>query len=148
MKTKIEKYNVGGKVHIWRYKDNHKNYPDWNILLDKVANESVLELLNLMSACEWSTQKTIKTEFPIPIHLNIVNNHNELVKKSKSTLTLYCKVNEAEDYWKILELEDKIEIHFGKKKLVALQNVIKSILKGKRDFTISDDNDHSILCFW
>ncbi|MCF1423247.1 hypothetical protein [Mangrovimonas futianensis] len=53
MKAQIEKHKVSGKVYVWTYKDNNRNYPGWNFTTDLKASESLSELLNLMSDCEW-----------------------------------------------------------------------------------------------
>ena len=58
------------------------------------------------------------------------------------------KTSESENHWLIKELDNGIEIQFGKEKLTELQNAIKGIPKGKGDFAISDQNEENILYFW
>jgi len=149
MKAQIEKHKVSGKVYAWTYKDNNRNYPGWNFTVDLKASESLSELLNLMSACEWSTKKKITTEIPTQAQLNVPNNQNRVAKwKSKPNLTLNCKTSESENHWLIKELDNGIEIQFGKEKLTELQNAINGIPKGNGDFAISDQNEENILYFW
>ena len=149
MKSKIEKHKINGKIYTWIYKDNNRNYPGWNFTIDSKASENFLELLNLMNTCEWSTKKAIKTELPTQAQLNGVNNQSGIAKwKSKPNLTLNCKTNESRNHWLINELDNGIEIQFGKTKLVELQNAIKEIQKGNGDFAISDKNEENILYFW
>jgi len=149
MKAKIEKHKVNGKVYTWAYKDNNRNYPGWNFTVDKKASESLSELLNLMKACEWSTKKKITTELPTQAQLDVPNNQNGIAKwKSKSNLTLNYKTSESENHWRINELDNGIEIQFGKAKLTELKDAIKGIPKGNGDFAISDQNEEYILYFW
>ena len=149
MKEEIEKYKVHGKVYVWSYKDNIRNYPGWNFTVDLKASESLSELLNLMSGCEWSTKTKITTELPTQSQLNVPNNQNGIAKwKSEPNLTFNYKTSESENHWMIKELDNGIEIQFGKAKLTELQNAINGIPKGNGDFAISDENEESILYFW
>ena len=149
MKAQIEKHKVSGKVYAWTYKDNKRNYPAWNFTVDLKASESLSELLNLMSDCEWSTKKKITTELPTQAQLKVPNNQNGTAKqKSKPNLTLNCKTSESENHWLINEFDNGIEIQFGKAKLTELQNAINGIPKGNGDFAISDQNEENILYFW
>ena len=149
MKSKIEKHKINGKIHTWIYKDNNRNYPGWNFTIDSKASENFLELLNLMNTSEWSTKKVITTELPTQTQLNGVNNQSGIAKwKSKPNLTLHCKTTESKNHWLIKELDNGIEIQFGKTKLVEFQNAIIEIQKGNGDFAISDKNEENILYFW
>ncbi len=149
MKAQIEKHKASGKVYVWTYIDNNRNYPGWNFTVDLKASESLSELLNLMYNCEWSTKKKITTELPTQAQLNVPNNQNGIAKwKSIPNLTLNCKTSESENHWLINELDNGIEIQFGRKKLTELQNAINGIPKGNGDFAISDQNEENILYFW
>ncbi len=149
MKAQIEKYKITGKVYTWTYKDNLRNYPGWNFTVDLKASESLSTLLNLMNDCEWSSKKTISTELPTESQLKVPNNQNGAAScKSKPNLTLNCKTSESENYWKVIELDNGIEIQFGKAKLTELISAIIEIPKGKGDFTITDQNDMNVIYFW
>jgi hypothetical protein len=149
MKTQIEKHKIGGKVHIWTYKDNQRNYPGWNITTDLKASEQLTQLLNLMNLCDWSSKKTFRTESPTNNQLSTLNNQRGFTTwKSKPNLTLNCKTTEPEDHWLIRETDFGIEIQFGKTKLTELKNSINRIREGEGDFAISDQNDENILYFW
>ena len=149
MKAQIEKYKITGKVYTWTYKDNQLNYPGWNFTVDLKASESLSTLLNLMNDSEWSSKKIISIELPTESQLKVPNKQNGTANwKSKPNLTLNCKMSESADYWKINELDNSIEIQFGKAKLTELQNAINGIPKGNGDFAISDQNEENILYFW
>ncbi len=149
MKAQIEKYKITGKVYAWTYKDNLRNYPGWNFTVDLKASESLSTLLNLMNDCEWSSKKTISTELPTESQLKVPNNQNgDASWKSKPNLTFNCKTSESGNYWKVIELDNGIEIQFGKAKLTELISAIIEIPKGKGDFTITDQNDMNVIYFW
>lgn len=60
-REKTERLPVSGHIYIWKYIDNERNYPGWNITMDNLASQGVINLLDLMDQCEWSTNKTITT---------------------------------------------------------------------------------------
>ena len=149
MKARIEKFKIKGKVYTWIYKDNFRNYPGWNFTIDLQASRCLSELLDLMKSCEWSSKKKFSTELPTDFQLGVPNNQSGTAKwKSEPNLTLNFKASESENYWRINELNNGIEIQFGKAKLTELQNAINGIPKGNGDFAISDQNEENIIYFW
>lgn len=148
-KAQTERYKISGKVYIWAYKDNYSNYPGWNFTANTKASENLSELLNLMSECELSTKKKIMLALPTQAQLNVPNNQNGLAKwKSKPNLILNYKTSESKNHWLISEIDNGIEIQFGKAKLNELQSAINEIPKGHGDFAISDKKNKNILFFW
>jgi len=149
MKDKIEKFKVVGKVYAWKYLENQRNYPGWNLTADLKASKNLSELLDLMMISEWSSKKTITTELPTENQIKIPNNKNGIAKwKSSPNLTLHYMKGESENHWLITETDNSVEIQFGKTKLIDFKNAINGILKGEGDYAISDHNAKSILYFW
>lgn len=149
MKAKIKKYKVTGKVFIWKYKDNLRNYPGWNFTVDIKASQSLLRLLELMNNCEWSSQNIITTEIPTELQIRVPNNQNGNARwKTKKNLKLKCIKTMSETHWLINEMENEVEIQFGKAKLEEFKNAITGIPEGKGDFDISDQNAENIMFFW
>lgn len=149
MEALIEKFKVNGKVYIWMYTDNQKNYPGWNLTVDLQAGISLIELLDLMTASEWSSKKTISTELPTKFQLKVPNNELGLAKwRTKPKLTLNYRKEESKDFWLITETDNGIEIQFGKTKLTDLKNAINRVPKGDGDYAISDMDDKNILYIW
>jgi hypothetical protein len=76
MKEKIEKQKFDGNVYAWKYLENSRNYPGWNFTVDKTGSGSLLELLDLMKRCEWSSKKEIQTSTPTERQISVPNNQN------------------------------------------------------------------------
>ena len=149
MNTQIEKFKVDGKVYVWKYTENQRNYPGWNLTVDLKASKNLSELLDLMNTSEWPGKMTISTELPTESQLKVPNNHGGLAKwNSKPKLTLNYIKGESENHWLIKEIDNCIEIQFGKTKLIELKNAINGIPKGDGEYAISDNKDESILYFW
>jgi hypothetical protein len=149
MKAQIEKYKVIGKVYIWTYRDNQNNYPGWNLTVDKLASQSLSDLLDLMNACEWSSKKTFGLEVPTDLQIGVPNNQNGKARwKTVSNLTFNHRKNESINHWLIKTSKNNVEIQFGKNRLTELQAAINGIPHGKGDFAISSHDDENILYFW
>jgi hypothetical protein len=149
MKDKIEKHKIDGKVYTWKYLENSKNYPGWNFTVDKTASGSLVELLNLMKQCEWSSRKEIQISKPTENQIKVPNNQNGSAKwKTVSKLILTSKKTAEKEFWKVMEKENEIEIQFGENKLVDFEKAISEIPKGIGDFAITSDSEDNILYLW
>lgn len=149
MKEKIEKQNIAGKVYAWKYLQNSRNYPGWNFTVDKIASGSLLELLDLMKHCEWSSRKEIVISNPTENQIKVANNQNGSAKwKTVSRLILSSKKNIEKELWKVIEKETEIEIQFGENKLIEFEKAISGIPKGIGDFAITSDSEENILYLW
>lgn len=149
MKDKIEKLKISGHVYIWRYSDNDKNYPGWNLTVDNMASEEISNLLDLMSKCEWTTSKKIFAQRPTDNEVSVPNNRRgDASWTTKEKITITHKTSESPDFWALIDKEDELEIRFGKQKLMELKSAIESIPTGKGDFSMADRQDENILTFW
>ena len=149
MKDKILKQNINGNIYIWKYLENSRNYPGWNFTADKKACNCLLELFRLMQLCEWSSKKEIQTSKPTINQFKIPNNQNREAKsKTSKKLILNFKKNEEQNFWKLIENENDIEIQFGEKKITDFENAVNEILKGNGDFAIANETEDNILYFW
>lgn len=149
MKDKIEKHKINGKVYTWKYLENSKNYSGWNFTVDETAGGNLVELLNLMKQCEWSSRKEIQISKPTENQIKVPNNQNGSAKwKTVSKLILTSKKTAEKEFWQIIEKESEIEIQFGKNKLIDFEKAICGIPKGIGDFAITSDSEDNILYLW
>ena len=149
MKEKIVKQKIDGKIYTWKYIENSRNYPGWNFTVDKTGSNSLLELLDLMKRCEWSSRKEMQISTPTENQIRVPNNQNGNAKwKTVSKLILSSKKVTEKELWKVLERENEIEIQFGENKLIEFEKAISGIPKGIGDFSISSNQDEDILFFW
>ena len=147
MKQEIEKFIIQDDIYFWKYLENERNFPGWNISFNKTAGESLIDLLNLMNNCEWSSKKAIEIKHPTNNELQIVNNQSGTAKwKFKPSLVLNHRKDET-SLWEILEKENEIEIRFGKERLTEFLNATMKMSKRINDFGIYED-DENCLYFW
>lgn len=143
----IEKFRISGKLFIWKYTENYKNYPGWNITVDNMGADKLDRLFELMINSEYPSEKQVDTYSPTDTQLNVPNNLNG--KASWITkLNLIYKKFEDPNYWEIKENKNELKICFGTEKLYELKNYIREIPNGKGDYAICDAHENYILYFW
>jgi hypothetical protein len=149
MKDEIDKHKIDGKVYTWKYLENSRNYPGWNFTVDKTASRSLVELLNLMKQCAWSSRKEIQISKPTKNQIKVPNNQNGIAKwKTVTKLILTSKKTAEKEFWQVMENENEIEIQFGESKLVDFEKAIRGIAKGIGDFAITSESEDNILYLW
>src|SRR4051812_37214169 len=128
MKEQIEKLKISTGVYIWKYTDNDRNYPGWNMTVDNLASLELSQLFDMMEKCEWSTTKKILTTRPTDKEISAPNNRNGTAKwTTKSKIIFSLTINNAPDYWMTTETIDELQISFGKERLKRLKDAIIKI---------------------
>jgi len=147
--TNIEKYKVEGKVFIWKFLENTRNYPGWNLTMDTKCAESLEKLFNLMEESEYPSKKTLEIFSPTQKQLIVPNDRGGHASwKTKEQLILNFNKFGYENLWKLIESKNILELSFGKNKIYELKNAITGITKGEGDYGICDDSGENILYFW
>ena len=149
MDTQITKFKIKGRVYLWKYKENARNYPGWNLTMNNPASNSLTELLDLMKYSEYQSRKKVKITTPTSQQLDVPNNRNGQADFiSVNNLLLNFEKFEDPNFWKIIENDDQIELRFGSERLTELKKAIMGIPEGEGDFAISDERDENILYLW
>jgi len=149
IKTEIEKLKVSGKIFIWRYTDNDRNYPGWNLTVDKMASQDLSQLFRLMEQCDWSTKKSVSTSQPTDKELSVPNNRQGTAKwMSKPAITFIVRKDGGADVWAVHEKKNEIEIALSKNRLQQLRDAILDVPNGRAETSIADSKQENILTFW
>ena len=64
--TTVAKWKQNGKIFLWTYLENKKNYPGWQFSADLVGANSLLQLFDKMTNANWSSFKDIYISKPTP----------------------------------------------------------------------------------
>ena len=140
--NEIDKWVQNGKVFLWRYTENTRNYPGWHLALDFPAANSLLTLFSLMKGLNQPTMRTIRLSKPGSDVLAIPNNRRSgIVSKDK------VRVNwtpDRKDEWSIDEPNDEVIMRLGERVLANIENAIQNPSKAF-DTTIAME---PILWFW
>src|ERR1043166_2550664 len=109
MDSNIEKYHLRGRVSLWKYKAESRNYPGWNLTSDKEGCESLLSLLQLMQASSFSSHKRINLTPPTTQSIKAAA---DLSFKAVRQLSLRYRKGEP-TLWRTQETADCVQLSFG-----------------------------------
>jgi site-specific DNA-adenine methylase len=144
MDTFIQKYNAIGKLYLWKFKGNVRNYPGWNLTADATSCDSLLNLFELMKFSRYPSRKTVNTENVTKNQVKVCGDYSYI---SAQKLTLNYRKG-SEGLWYIHLDSNNLEISMGDEKLNELESAIKRVKVNEGDFAISDNNEENILYFW
>lgn len=144
----VKHWKQNGSLYLWRYLENTRNYPGWHLSANNLFCESFTDLFKKMLSAKWSSQKLLLITPPNEKILRVPNNHGGKARwySAKSLLLNYPKNKVDDDYFSLEEIEGKITIYVGTRKLELLNDCISNISKGKGDYSI--ESDDSQLWFW
>jgi hypothetical protein len=138
----IEAWTQDGKIFLWRYLENTKNYPGWHLAFDIHGGTSLLQLLSIMKTTNDNCMRTITLSHPSAEVLRIPNNRHARVQ-SKPKLRLRWQPHDG-NVWAIEESDTEISMVLGTR---VSENVIHAIENPGKAFdeTIAVD---PLLWFW
>jgi hypothetical protein len=147
MDSQFAKFKFNGQLFLWKYRDNIRNYPGWNISLDPAGCDSFLSLLDLMEQSEYSSLVSFFVNEPSQEHLNIAN------RGARYKICKRIKLNhkkQPDDLWHMNESTSALTITFGLPKLQELKESIEKVQSGDGDFAITEkkESEENILYFW
>lgn len=148
-KALIEKFQIRGNIYLWKYKDNERNFPGWNLTVDKEASEHLVKLLDMMHQYEWATNKLVKVTPPTGKQIAVPNNWGGTAAwESSAGLKIISTKSIQLNHWRITEKFPIVEIELGPSNLAKLKEAIAGIPNGIGDFSIGDVIDENLLTFW
>ena len=141
MEKAIEKFKFKGKVAIWKFTENSKNYSGWNICFDKTGKSSLLGLLQKMNDSEWPSKKQINLCHPLDLNQGWIENVGEYQVAEEVILSH----RKSPHKWHLKSADNKLKITFGMHKLDELREGIE---KEIFDEAIAGEEDPNTLNFW
>ena len=140
--NEIHKWVQNGKVFLWRYTENTRNYRGWHLALDLLGANSLLTLFSSIKALNQPTMRTIRLTNPGSDVLAIPNNRtSKIVVKEKLLINW---IPDRKNEWSIDEQNNQLIIRLGKNVLVNIEKAIQTPTKAF-DTTIAIE---PILWFW
>jgi hypothetical protein len=140
--NETDKWVQSGKVFLWRYTENTRNYPGWHLALNVLGGNSLLTLFSSIKASNQPTMRTVRLTKPDSDVLAIPNNRtSRIVTKDKLRINW---TPDRKNEWSINEQDDEVIMLVGKKVLANIENAIENPNKAF-DTTIALD---PLLWFW
>ncbi|MET0550068.1 MAG: hypothetical protein ABW002_12455 [Xanthomonas sp.] len=139
------RWTQSGRISVWRYLENERNYPGWHLNADPAGSQSLLELLHTLAA-DGTGSRAITVTAPSKAELVVPNNRRgraAWVAPEKLRLTL----STANDQWSFpLDVAPAV-LEIGSAWLAALREGIAGIPKGQGDYCIGRGS-HSLWFWW
>lgn len=137
MDIRIEKHKIEGRIAIWEF--DSKNYPHFNLSLEKDAKYSILSLINKMIISEWPSTKTIVLSDPKDLNQDWISN----IRMKKAYQTLEFRRNK--------KLQNSLTSE-GHKLKISLTDDKLLIIKAKIEQNAFDEaieiDNNQYLQFW
>lgn len=144
----VNKWKQEGRLYLWRYIENTRNYPGWHLTADDTCCHSLVDLIERMLTARWSSHKSLVVTPPTKEVLSVPNNRGgEAGWKAVRILTLkYPKDKVRDDHFSLEENGDEIILSAGRENLKLLNEWMLRISKGEGDYAIQIGETH--LWFW
>ena len=144
MDKKIQKYKIEGKIAFWKFMENSKNYPGWNISFDKIGRQSLIELLEMMNNSQWPSKKELKLSSPFELNQDWIKT-NGTFQLAESVIISNKKT--PIDLWELKDNNSNLIISIGNDKLFELKSKIVEQIFDECIYG-NKDVDSDILYFW
>lgn len=148
------RWTQSGRIFLWRYCENTRNYPGWNLTADGEGCASLQELIDLFDGARWTCGQTIRLIRPNERVLCVPNNRGGKASWiSRESLRLqYPKNKVPHEHWSLTFDQREVVLQLGARKLVDLRDGVSAIMNGRGDYAIGPDAesrfDEECLWFW
>lgn len=139
-------WTQSGRISLWRYTENERNFPGWHLNADAAGCQSLLALLEALAA-DGAGSRTIAVTAPTKAQLGVPNNKRGLaawVAPDKLRVTLSPTAEE----WSFPAELDPAVMTVGSGWLAQLREGIAGIPEGRGDYSIGDRKGSHSLWFW
>jgi hypothetical protein len=139
---RVEGWKQVGDLWLWRYLQNTRNYPGWNLAANQLGWESLFELLGRMVSSPWACRREISASRPAARILAVPNNPDGSVGlESPPCLILEVPRGRVGDRQWRLEAEPKgVALEVGTSRLAELRAAVGSMPSTGGDFAIGPDD--------
>jgi hypothetical protein len=145
-KSLVKEWRQTGRVSLWRYTENERNYPGWNLNADAVGCQSLLELLDALTI-DGTATRTITLTPPTTARLSVPNNKSGAaawLAPNRWRITLSSR---PED-WDFPANLEPAALLLGSNWLDPLRACLSGIQAGVGDQSIGDRKRGLALWFW
>jgi hypothetical protein len=140
---RIDCWRLHGKVFLWRFAENTRNYPGWDCTADPEGCRSLLDLFTLMADAACSSKKDITITRPTE-EIATRPGHRcggEWLSPGRLRL-VYPKSKVVDNLWRWDCNLQSATLTIGRSKLEALRHAFESVGAGKGDFCIHADDQN------
>jgi hypothetical protein len=135
----VNSWRPGGRVYLWRYRDNTQNYPGWHLSADREGGLSLLALLALFEVTAESAHSTVPLSEPTPDVLTVPNNQDGRARVWAPTKWRIAYEPQAPDLWVFPHSTDPAILTLGSTYLPLLVRGVSDLTSGSGDYCIASE---------
>ncbi len=140
-------WKLSGRVSLWRYTENDRNYPGWNINADLTGCESLLELLDALIS-DGQGSRSIHLTPPTPAQLQVPANQGGTAAWV-APAKLRVSLSDVASDWRFPQDQNPASLMFGSEWVAPLREGLVGMSAGRGDFSIGKTSIDSLgLWFW
>ena len=132
-------WKQNGRVSIWSYEGNPRNYPGWHLNCDEAGVASLRSLVASLANSQELARRTVSVTRPVQEQLAVPN----CSAKPRAPEKLILEVSSN---WFISEAENKVVLGFPVEMAIELDGGLRSLSQGDGDYYIGEKG--SELWFW
>ena len=147
----VERWRQRGRVFLWRYRGRPRNYPGWHFTADPQGNASFRELLDLMIASPYSSERVLSVTPPTKQVLSVPNYWGPGPQTSLGWSIKTAKGDASKDEWRMEFVERKVRHTLGRVALADMIKGLEDISLGRGDYALPRNakiQDDQCLWFW
>ncbi len=136
----VEGWKQAGDLWLWRYRQNTRNYPGWNLAADQLGWESLLDLLGRMAASPWACRRSIAVSRPTARILAVPNNPGEGLESPPCLRLEVPRGSVGDRHWRLEAGPRRVALEVGPSKLDELRAAVGSMPSTGGDYAIGSDD--------
>jgi hypothetical protein len=144
----VDRWVQEGRLYLWRYTENTRNYSGWHLTADDVCCQSLADLIGRMLSARWGSQKTLAVTPPTKEVLGVPNNRGGRARWEApgGLLLKYPKGAIGDEYSELEERGGRLILSAGRQQLELLKECVLKVPRGEGDYAITVGE--TSLWFW
>ena len=137
-----------GRIWLWRYVENIRNYPGWHVTADAQGAASLLGLLGLLDTLNQGgadSARTVQISAPSASILAVPNNRRA-AWHAPARLRVGTSANEEE--WRLTAEDQSAALTVGSGWRPVLQLALVGIAEGRGDYAIGPSGKQQLTIWW
>lgn len=111
--SKAHQWKQRGRIYLWRYLENTRNYPDWHLSLDPAAHESLTTLFRAFCEEGLKCKRTLVVTAPPAAVLQVPNNQGGKARFTSPAKIRLSYEPDLERVWTIDAEADPLDWRIG-----------------------------------
>lgn len=136
-------WQPAGTVSLWRYRDNARHYPGWQLTADAAGCASLLALLDALQTEGAGASRALRLTAPGPAQLAVPNNRDA---RWEAPQAMRLVLDQDSDAWQWQPDNAQQVLRLGLSALAELRQGVRDIAAGRGDYSLGHGMD--ALWFW